>query len=68
MTLARTLHLPPFVAVAIEGHSFPIVWSIIGGFVLVAGAHALIWSIIGGFVLVAGAHALMRRPGFRSWR
>jgi uncharacterized membrane protein YeaQ/YmgE (transglycosylase-associated protein family) len=41
MTLARELHLPPFVAVAIEGHSFPIVWSIIGGFILVAGAHVL---------------------------
>jgi uncharacterized membrane protein YeaQ/YmgE (transglycosylase-associated protein family) len=44
MTLARTLHLPTFVAVAIGGHSFPIVWSIIGGFVLVAGAHALMRS------------------------
>jgi uncharacterized membrane protein YeaQ/YmgE (transglycosylase-associated protein family) len=41
MTLARALHLPTFVAVAIDGHSFPIVWSIIGGFVVVAGAHAL---------------------------
>jgi uncharacterized membrane protein YeaQ/YmgE (transglycosylase-associated protein family) len=41
MTLARALHLPTFVSVAIEGHSFPIVWSIVGGFLLVAGAHAL---------------------------
>ena len=41
MTLARTLHLPTFAALAIGGHSFPIVWSIVGGFVLVAGAHAL---------------------------
>jgi uncharacterized membrane protein YeaQ/YmgE (transglycosylase-associated protein family) len=41
MTLARTLHLPTFVTIAIGGRSFPIVWSIVGGFVLVAGAHAL---------------------------
>jgi uncharacterized membrane protein YeaQ/YmgE (transglycosylase-associated protein family) len=39
--MARMLHLPRFWVVAIEGHSFPIVWSIIGGFVLVALAHAL---------------------------
>jgi uncharacterized membrane protein YeaQ/YmgE (transglycosylase-associated protein family) len=41
MTVARTFHLPTFVAVAIGGHAFPIVWSIIGGFILVAAAHAL---------------------------
>jgi uncharacterized membrane protein YeaQ/YmgE (transglycosylase-associated protein family) len=41
VTLARAFHLPTFVGVAIGGHSFPIVWSIVGGFVLVAGAHAL---------------------------
>ncbi len=41
MTLARAFHLPTFVSVAIGGHSFPIVWSIVGGFLLVAGAHAL---------------------------
>jgi uncharacterized membrane protein YeaQ/YmgE (transglycosylase-associated protein family) len=39
--LARLVHLPAFVVVAIGGHSFPIVWSILGGFVLVALAHAL---------------------------
>jgi len=41
VSLARSFHLPPFVSVAIDGHVFPIVWSIIGGFVLVAGAHLL---------------------------
>jgi uncharacterized membrane protein YeaQ/YmgE (transglycosylase-associated protein family) len=41
MCVARTFHLPTFVAVAVGGHSFPIIWSIVGGFVLVAGAHAL---------------------------
>lgn len=41
MTVARTFHLPTFVAVAIGGHSFPIIWSIIGGIILVAAAHAL---------------------------
>jgi uncharacterized membrane protein YeaQ/YmgE (transglycosylase-associated protein family) len=39
--MARTLHLPRFWVIAIEGHPFPIVWSIIGGMVLVALAHAL---------------------------
>jgi hypothetical protein len=41
MCLARAFHLPTFVAVAIGGHPFPIVWSIVGGLVLVAGTHAL---------------------------
>jgi uncharacterized membrane protein YeaQ/YmgE (transglycosylase-associated protein family) len=41
MTFARALQLPTFVSVAIGGRSFPIVWSIIGGFVLVAGSHVL---------------------------
>ena len=39
--LARMLHLPELVLVSIEGHPFPIVWSIIGGLVLVLIAHAL---------------------------
>jgi uncharacterized membrane protein YeaQ/YmgE (transglycosylase-associated protein family) len=39
--LARMLHLPELVVVAIEGHPFPIVWSIVGGAVLVGIAHAL---------------------------
>jgi uncharacterized membrane protein YeaQ/YmgE (transglycosylase-associated protein family) len=39
--LARHLHLPTFLVVSIEGHRFPIVWSIVGGIVLVAIAHAL---------------------------
>jgi uncharacterized membrane protein YeaQ/YmgE (transglycosylase-associated protein family) len=39
--LARVFHLPAFFVVSIGGHPFPIVWSIIGGIVLVAVAHAL---------------------------
>jgi uncharacterized membrane protein YeaQ/YmgE (transglycosylase-associated protein family) len=41
MTLARAFHLPTFVSIAIGGHSFPIVWSIIGGFLLVVAAPAI---------------------------
>ena len=39
--LARMFHLPALFVVAIGGHPFPIVWSIIGGMVLVLIAHAL---------------------------
>ncbi len=39
--VARMLHLPEFFMVAIAGHPFPIVWSIIGGMLLVLLAHAL---------------------------
>jgi uncharacterized membrane protein YeaQ/YmgE (transglycosylase-associated protein family) len=39
--MARALHVPRLWAVTIAGHSFPIVWSIIGGMVLVLFAHAL---------------------------
>jgi uncharacterized membrane protein YeaQ/YmgE (transglycosylase-associated protein family) len=39
--LARMLRLPTLIVVAIGGHPFPIVWSIIGGFILAALAHAL---------------------------
>jgi uncharacterized membrane protein YeaQ/YmgE (transglycosylase-associated protein family) len=39
--LARMFHLPRVVAIAVAGHSFPIVWSILGGVVLAAFAHAL---------------------------
>jgi uncharacterized membrane protein YeaQ/YmgE (transglycosylase-associated protein family) len=39
--LARILHLPRLVAVAVAGHPFPIVWSIVGGVLLAAFAHAL---------------------------
>jgi uncharacterized membrane protein YeaQ/YmgE (transglycosylase-associated protein family) len=39
--LARQLHLPEVLAVAIAGHPFPIVWSIIGGMILVLIAHAV---------------------------
>jgi len=39
--LARRLNLPAVFVVAIDGHRFPIVWSIVGGIVLVGVAHAL---------------------------
>jgi len=39
--LARLLHLPELLVIAIQGHPFPIVWSILGGILLVALAHAL---------------------------
>lgn len=39
--LARQLHLPAVFAVSIGGHPFPIVWSVVGGIVLVAVAHVL---------------------------
>jgi uncharacterized membrane protein YeaQ/YmgE (transglycosylase-associated protein family) len=41
---ARMFHLPMIFAVAVGGHPFPIVWSILGGIVLVAIAHALVSS------------------------
>jgi uncharacterized membrane protein YeaQ/YmgE (transglycosylase-associated protein family) len=37
--LAHQLHLPVILAVTIDGHRFPIVWSIVGGIVLVGVAH-----------------------------
>jgi uncharacterized membrane protein YeaQ/YmgE (transglycosylase-associated protein family) len=40
--LARLLHLPELLAVSIGGHPFPIVWSIVGGIVLVGLAHVLV--------------------------
>jgi uncharacterized membrane protein YeaQ/YmgE (transglycosylase-associated protein family) len=39
--LAHVFHLPEVLGVVIGGHPFPIVWSIVGGIVLVAIAHAL---------------------------
>jgi uncharacterized membrane protein YeaQ/YmgE (transglycosylase-associated protein family) len=39
--LARQLHLPSLFVVTIGGHLFPIVWSIVGGMVLVGLAHML---------------------------
>jgi uncharacterized membrane protein YeaQ/YmgE (transglycosylase-associated protein family) len=36
MLLARQLHLPEVLAVTVEGRPFPILWSIIGGALLVA--------------------------------
>jgi uncharacterized membrane protein YeaQ/YmgE (transglycosylase-associated protein family) len=39
--VARMVHLPAFIVIAIGGHPFPVVWSIVGGLILVALAHAL---------------------------
>lgn len=39
--LARLLRLPDILAVDIGGHPFPIVWSIVGGIILVALANVL---------------------------
>jgi len=39
--LARMLRLPQLLEVRIGGHPFPIVWSVLGGIVLVALAHVL---------------------------
>jgi uncharacterized membrane protein YeaQ/YmgE (transglycosylase-associated protein family) len=39
--LARMLRLPEFFSVAVAGHPFPIIWSIIGGMLLVIIAHTL---------------------------
>ncbi len=38
--IAREAHLPTLVQVTIGGHPFPIVWSIVGGVILAAIAHA----------------------------
>ncbi len=40
--LVRVLHLPLLFVVTIGGHPFPIVWSIVGGMLLVGVAHVLI--------------------------
>jgi uncharacterized membrane protein YeaQ/YmgE (transglycosylase-associated protein family) len=39
--VARMLHLPELIVVAVAGHPFPIIWSVVGGLILVAIAHAL---------------------------
>jgi uncharacterized membrane protein YeaQ/YmgE (transglycosylase-associated protein family) len=39
--LAHIMHLPVIFALAIGGHPFPIVWSIVGGSILVGLAHLL---------------------------
>lgn len=39
--IARVFHLPELLVVSVGGHPFPILWSIIGGIILVAIAHAL---------------------------
>jgi uncharacterized membrane protein YeaQ/YmgE (transglycosylase-associated protein family) len=40
--IARMLHLPELIAINVGGHSFPIVWSIIGALLLVGLAAALV--------------------------
>jgi uncharacterized membrane protein YeaQ/YmgE (transglycosylase-associated protein family) len=39
--LARAFRLPELLAIDIGGHPFPIVWSVVGGIVLVALSHLL---------------------------
>jgi uncharacterized membrane protein YeaQ/YmgE (transglycosylase-associated protein family) len=39
--LAHMIHLPDLIEVRVGGHPFPILWSILGGVVLVALAHGL---------------------------
>ncbi len=39
--IARMFNLPELVVVAIAGHTFPILWSIVGGIIMVGFAHAL---------------------------
>jgi uncharacterized membrane protein YeaQ/YmgE (transglycosylase-associated protein family) len=41
MFLAGSLHLPEILSINVDGRPFPIVWSIIGGAVLVALVNAL---------------------------
>jgi uncharacterized membrane protein YeaQ/YmgE (transglycosylase-associated protein family) len=40
--IARRAHLPGLLTFEIDGHPFPIVWSIIGGVILAGIAHALV--------------------------
>jgi uncharacterized membrane protein YeaQ/YmgE (transglycosylase-associated protein family) len=40
--IARMAHLPQLFIIAVEGHPFPVIWSIIGGLILVVLAHALV--------------------------
>lgn len=40
--IARLLHWPELLLVEVGGHPFPILWSIVGGIVLVIIAHALL--------------------------
>jgi uncharacterized membrane protein YeaQ/YmgE (transglycosylase-associated protein family) len=40
--LARMMHWPTIFSVAVEGHPFPIFWSVVGGLILVAFAHVLL--------------------------
>jgi len=40
--IARLFHLPAVFVVSIDGHPFPIFWSIVGGILLVVLAHVLV--------------------------
>jgi uncharacterized membrane protein YeaQ/YmgE (transglycosylase-associated protein family) len=40
--IARLVHLPDLLVLTIDGHPFPILWSIIGGIILAALAHLLV--------------------------
>jgi uncharacterized membrane protein YeaQ/YmgE (transglycosylase-associated protein family) len=46
MFLAGSLHLPEILSINVDGRPFPIVWSIIGGAVLVALVNALAYRPI----------------------
>jgi uncharacterized membrane protein YeaQ/YmgE (transglycosylase-associated protein family) len=40
--IARLFHLPEILVLTVGGHPFPILWSIVGGIVLVVLAHLLV--------------------------
>jgi uncharacterized membrane protein YeaQ/YmgE (transglycosylase-associated protein family) len=42
MWIARTLRLPGILSISVGGHAFPILWSIVGGVLLVVLAHLLV--------------------------
>ena len=48
MLLARHLHLPELLAVNVDGRPFPILWSILGGALLVAVLNLLSGAAVGG--------------------
>ncbi|MEY2933736.1 MAG: hypothetical protein RL033_4485 [Pseudomonadota bacterium] len=46
--LARNLHLPELLSVNVDGKPFPILWSILGGALLVALLNLLSGATVGG--------------------
>ncbi|MEY4546920.1 MAG: hypothetical protein RL685_3115 [Pseudomonadota bacterium] len=48
MLLARNLHLPELLSVNVDGKPFPILWSILGGALLVALLNLLSGAALGG--------------------